>query len=756
MGKNKAAEREQLRRKEQLRRSYQRDFGRAPSEAELYHGVLPESVGPLIGMPQMLLEQMKDSMQMTPAQTQNIVDLNMAMALGLTPLLNPRYQRQYFRPGQTVYTPGYSMDFKRSFARFFFHGAKFYSKTKYLDGLRSLVAEAEAFPGNKEGYVASYMRDHLNNTVLDARGDFGVFKATIFFWAMGYVPAAATQNLSQTPMITLPYLGAKFGDVSATREIVKAMAQLNSFYKRGHYDNQTDFEMKALGYGIKTGRISETQAPELAGISQGANLLKGIGGNQVEQSWIWFMEKAAWMFEHAEQWNRRIAYRAGLNLALKNPRAKIVDEAVHLNETEFQRIQVEEGFTEAQARAIIVANHVVEQTQYNYARVMRPRAFRGPASILFVFKKYIQSTLMMLGSNKRDVLPRYLLISAFIGGLGGLPFSEDLQSILKALWHWMGYGKNLDHEARKYILQFSNGQIDPDLVLHGMARRGLGLPALLDMLGSFATGTPGRGLAAPKHVGGVPSGFAQNIPFPVLDRSRALGLGMVAPFDVGKFATPVADQDRTIAEQTQKASGAVFSVAFNIYKAIMDSKLDKTDFKRWERAVPRQLADMSRSWRAYSEGRERSKGGPAGGSTIIPYDPRDTEQMMEILALAGGYQPLRLQARWDQIMAKVEVEKFYDFQRNGLLSQLYEARSGGRQPEIQKVIESIKEFNQGLPDFARGKTITSDTATKSLQAKERGRQAREAGVPTQRTNVPISREIDRLFPESTVDVRRVR
>ena len=129
---------------------------------------------------------------------------------------------------------------------------------------------------------------------------------------------------------------------------------------------------------------------------------------------------------------------------------------------------------------------------------------------------------------------------------------------------------------------------------------------------------------------------------------------------------------------------------------------------------------------------------------------------MEVLAMTGGYQPLRLQARWDQIMAKAEVEKFYDLQRNGLLNQLFEARGSGRPQERERVIQAIKDFNQGLPEWARGASITGESAQKSLQARERARQGREAGVPTQRTKVPISREIDRLFPEATIDVRRVR
>lgn len=231
-------------------------------------------------------------------------------------------------------------------------------------------------------------------------------------------------------------------------------------------------------------------------------------------------------------------------------------------------------------------------------------------------------------------------------------------------------------------------------------------------------------------------------------------MGQILPFDVGAMATPTSDLNKTIADQTQKASGAVFSVGFNIYKAIMDNHLAASDWKRYERAVPRMIGDLSKSFRAYSEGRERSKGGPAGGSTIVNYDPNDTEQMMEILAMTGGYQPLRVQARWDNILAKVEVEKYYDLQRNGLLEQLYEARSGGRKAEIDDVIKSIRQFNEQLPEEARGKKITSDTAAKSIQTRERSKVAREAGISTQRTNVPIDRAIDKLYPEATIDVRR--
>src|SRR3972149_6878462 len=136
-----------------------------------------------------------------------------------------------------------------------------------------------------------------------------------------------------------------------------------------------------------------------------------------------------------------------------------------------------------------------------------------------------------------------------------------------------------------------------------------------------------------------------------------------------------------------------------MYKAIFSSDKEWGDFKRWERAVPRAAGALSRAYRAYSEGRERGRGGPNSAPTIVPYDVRDPEQMMEVIFMGLGYQPLRQQARWDNILAKVEVEKFYDGKRNGLLAQFDEARSGQKQGGLEKVRKAIVEVNKQLPQF---------------------------------------------------------
>jgi len=235
-------------------------------------------------------------------------------------------------------------------------------------------------------------------------------------------------------------------------------------------------------------------------------------------------------------------------------------------------------------------------------------------------------------------------------------------------------------------------------------------------------------------------------------------MGNLLGFEPGKLLMPQSDRDldHTIAEQTQKASGAVFGLGFNIYKALMDSEKSPSDFKRWERAVPRAAGALSRAYRAYSEGRERGRGGPNSAPTIVPYDVRDPEQMMEVIFMGLGYQPLRQQARWDNILAKVEVEKFYDGKRNGLLAQFDEARSGQNQVELEKVRKAIVEFNQELPQFVRSQAITADVLQNSMQQRARTRALREQGLPAQRRNFGISQEIDRLYREGAVSARQVR
>lgn len=723
------AEKKQMARVRELQQQY--------GVSAVSHGILPEHSEMLVGMPSTLLQHMRDRLQLTPAQ----LDAFEQLQFELSPSLSFKHRFQH-----KAFTPGYSRDFARSFARYAFTGARYYSRTKYAWWLQDRIKDARKVMGNKAGAIANYMDDHLQNTVLDARGDYGIFKGGIFLWAMGYVPAAATQNLTQTPLITYPWLASKFGDVRTGKAMVNAMRKLNSFYRRGHYENATEFEMQALSYGIRTGRISETQAPELAGLSAGSNLLYGAGGNPLQRTAIWLQEHGAAMFEAAEQFNRRIAYRATLELAMNNPTAAIVREAVSRYQSEYQSLTQGQRFTPQQAAAIVTANHAVETTQFVYARYARPRFMRGKvAGTVFVFKRYIQSVLMLFLNGDKGYRIRFLLAAMLMGGMGGVPGYEELKALVTAGLRLLGYGDDAEVEVRRYIKAFAGETIPPDLVLHGLARRGFGVPALLDLMGSLYTGQPGRGLLLP--------GPGKNFPFPMLDRSKAISPGPIIP---GLGLINGSDSvDKTIADETQKASGAVFGVGFNLFRAMSDNHLAITDPKRWERAIPRLLADVSKQYRAFSEGRERTRGGPSGGSTVVSYDIHDPEQMMEAIALGLGYNNLRTTSQWDTVMAVQEHKKYIDMKRTGILEQFFEAQQSGQERQLETVREAVQKFNtdvRGTDDAA--KAITPEAIIASIEKRVLEKNARETGVPTRKTDIPSARAIQGLFPENVIDAKR--
>lgn len=730
---------------------------------KMVDGVVPKSIRPMMGLPPVMLDAMPTYLELSPEQLEHIQLLQHTEGLGLKPVLAARFQKRYFLPSYGVYTPGYSMDFKRSFAKFFFHGARYLGKLENAREMREQIELAKLMPGVKNSYIRDYMTQHYHDTVTNVQGDHGLLKGLTFFMALAWSPAAALINATQV-VTTHNWMASKFGDRAATAEMLRANARRRNFYKRGQYfePGLTDFHLKAIAYAIKARRITESQAAELAGYGESGNLLAGIAGNRAQRALVWTQEAGSFMFEMVEQWLRRTTFDSALNLALRNPTAKVVEEAVKINPMILEDLQYNEGFSEAQARAIVTALYAVDDTQYVYAKSARAPFMRGkwPGTIL-IFKQYIQSMLAMLGHN-RDMWGRFFITTAVLGGLQGLPGMDDLQGLLelvvallqKIAPGLLGRDFNIEREVRRLIMD--NSSLPPDLLLHGLSQQGFGIPWAMDALGGLMTGTPGRSIGqAPIVEPGRRVGVGENVPMPVFNFSRSYGAGPISPVDFGQVAQLFqgGDTSKIIAEQTQRASGAAFSMAFNMLLFLGDKNYDIGDLKRWERIMPRAARGISQSFRAFTEGRDRTKGGPAGGTTVINYDVRDTEQMAEVLGMAAGFQPLRKTAKWDLVVAQQESERYFTSRRNILMGQMWEAVKGGRKEEIDSVSQAIANYNRDLPDWMRKQMIKGDSISKSIQTRQRALNQRESG---QGRNPAANREMQRLYPWATIDVRSIK
>lgn len=321
--------------------------------------------------------------------------------------------------------PGFSDDARRAYAQNMGSGANYLAKLRYADRMAEQLDVMQDFvDGRKyeEGFnqrqlqrVADEMRKRheavMNpnpSKLAQALTGFG------FLWMMGMSPASAVVNLSQTAMVAYPVMAAKWGYADAARELLRASKQIglrvgekfNTIEDSLNEDEKAAFQ-KAVDYGV----IDLSQAHDLAGVANGD---PGLAGS----AWQKVMDKASWLFHHAEKFNRQVTFVAAYRLA---KRAGADSEAAF-----------------EQAKKATYDGH------FDYAAQNRPRFMMGNvAKVVFLFKQYSQNILYALGRNAylafkgdkeaRKVLAGLLVSHATASGILGLPFVSALLAVASML-----------------------------------------------------------------------------------------------------------------------------------------------------------------------------------------------------------------------------------------------------------------------------------------------------------------------------------
>lgn len=730
---------ESLRKQTRIKEALEKSSDLLPGD-RVRTGEVAKDAAPLLGMPPGLLDLMAEKLDLSSTQKAMLDQLRFDYA----PSQSFRHQ---FKTKDL--TPGYSQDFQRAYANFFFHGANHMTRVKWVDALRDRIREVKSDSilldnANKRDQIANYMTEHLKMLV-DPKPDFAALRGLMFHWFLGFNPASATLNLSQTPIMTFPHLASKFGglgigDARAIGALAKASAELNNFYKKGTLvdlaktapPGPQGSKLRALAEAVNEGVISETQAHTLAAVSENRNLLRAFG-TKGEERWQQFSEASSWMFEMTEQYNRRVAFRAAWDLAMRDANNAYVKQTVRDNPLQYKRL-LDKGWSHQEAAAFTAAKDSVEATQFVYAPYARPKFMWGRKGALFIFKSFTQNTLFNFYNNPAGAA-RSLLILGAVGGAMGLPGMEDVNGILKSLaWRLFGKDFDLEDEGRKFAVDVLNGTISPDILLHGTSVKGFGIPHVMNGIGAQA---------------GLPKWF------PTLDRHGSIGMGNILPFEPGKLFGPTKDVKGNELAQIQRASGAGFSNIFAMYN-FLTSQQSLSDLKRWEGIMPRAASNVSHAFRYFTEGVERNK----AGNSVVRFDPSDTEQMAEILARAAGYQPRRLIGAYEAIQAKQEAATYWDLRKGLLLRQFGAAIKGGDPAEKASVVQAVKNYNQDLPQEAKGKAITSQVLKDSVMQRLRVQQKQEAGLPTSKQNYPIFKSMDKYFPDGRptgqVDARPVK
>jgi hypothetical protein len=282
---------------------------------------------------------------------------------------------------------GFAADGLRAYANVAFRSANQQAKLEHMhkmeDSLESLFEEMDKVQNDPElskefnwamPLYDEMQRRHESMKNPDSSGLTVKITGAGFLWFLGFTPAAALVNLTQTPLVAFPVLSAEFSIAGAAGEIARAATLFAG--SRGNLENRLRGEERdALMEAKRIGLFEKTQAHDLAGLTEGA----GLGAYNTWQHR--FMEIGSWMFHMAEVMNREVTFLAGYRLARRRG--------------------------DSHEDAILLAEDLTWDSHFDYNNANRPIFMqKNMGRVIFLFKQYSLNMTYRLMRDFRDGVMR--------------------------------------------------------------------------------------------------------------------------------------------------------------------------------------------------------------------------------------------------------------------------------------------------------------------------------------------------------------
>lgn len=271
-------------------------------------------------------------------------------------------------------TAGFSTNARRAYAHHMSRGGYHIAKLRHTDRLR---AELDRMQQHIDDNVDNPDYDHVtmqrvvdemekrHSLLLNPPSSPVSTMATSlgFMWYLGLSPASALVNISQTFLVALPMMSAKFGSVKSAK-MLGEISKILATNKNDLTEVLTGDELKMFKKAVNMGAIDMTQAHDLAGIANGED-------SRVSQAIQPVMKVASFMFHQAEKYNRQVTYLASY------------------------RLGIEKGLSPEQAMEQAI--QLTYDGHFDYASSNRPRFMQGNwQRVLFLFKQYSQNMVYTL------------------------------------------------------------------------------------------------------------------------------------------------------------------------------------------------------------------------------------------------------------------------------------------------------------------------------------------------------------------------
>lgn len=699
---------------------------KVPGENSIVEDELSPTLQQWQGLPAFALRNIESALGLDKPDltAQQKKDKKLLEALALQAAPTTSFRRQLL---ERQNTPGFSADGLRAYGTYFARAARFVARQEYTKRLEGAIKDVRrsGSPISQDARtrIADYMTRHYEE-LMKPSTDWAEMRAIGYLWYFAFVPATAFVNLTQVPMVAMPYLADKFGDLKTMGRVTTAFGKVSKDYfneLRGTQPKDEGILSEAIEEAHESRLLDDGFAQELAAISQGSVLQRTLSTSKFGQGLRRLGQWGTAPFSLAEKFNRAVTFRAAYAMALGDNNNAHVNEVMAQNQQEADQLRVDRGWDEPHLRAYMVAADAVRTTQFEYSRWARPKLMSGPRGVLLMFKSYLQNMLYFLFKQDRGVQTRMLLALVATAGLMGLPGADDANELVKWLLRQFGINFDFERMIRSMMADWTEGNTG-DIVLHGASRVGFGIPAALNGIG-LPSATP--------------------------DLSGSLSMGKLIPGLKGMINPDSSSWRETVGQVTSEVAGPWLGVPFSIYQSLMDHSLPADDVKRWERTMPRALRAMMRSSRLMAEQRERDR----SGATVVSFDPNDMSDQMDIASIAAGFNPAQMSRQWDYTRAQTEVQRYWQGQRQLLTQELFRAKRLQDKEGIEDAVKAIRSFNEEAPDKAL--KITNDTLKRSMQTQGRNLKFREAGVPVNKAVRGVTGQVDRLYPEAVTRKERV-
>jgi hypothetical protein len=257
---------------------------------------------------------------------------------------------------------GFNEDALRVFSNHMFHASHQMARTKFGLELQELVNQtvdqAQDSDDQTKGMRLANELKRRHEWVMNPTGGpvAQIMTSAAFVWMLAASPASAIVNLTQTGMVGIPVLAARYGGpVKASAAILKASRDFIAGKGHAANANITADEKRAMEKFYESGLIDRTQSHDLAGVGE-----TGVRYSPVRAKVMGIISA---LFHHTERANREVTALAAYRLAR--------DAGMN------------------QSDAIDAAHEATYKTHFDFSNSSRPRLMQNDfAKVALVFRSY--------------------------------------------------------------------------------------------------------------------------------------------------------------------------------------------------------------------------------------------------------------------------------------------------------------------------------------------------------------------------------